>query len=56
MHRREEKRLKGFMNKSLMRELEAQTDLQQPSDAIDEEIDIDYELEIEIVAAEESKF
>ena len=44
----------GFIGSSCARELDAQTDLQQPPDPIDYEIEIDYELELEL-AAEESE-
>ena len=43
----------GFIGSSPARELDAQTDLQQPPDPIDYEIEIDYELELELAAAEE---
>ena len=45
----------GFIGSSSARELDAQTDLQQPPDPIDYEIEIDYELELELAAAEESE-
>ena len=46
----------GFMGSSSTRELDAQTDLQQPPiDEIDYEIEIDYELELELAAAAESE-
>ena len=42
----------GFIGSSSARELDAQTDLQQPPDPIDYEIEVDYELELELAAGE----